>query len=221
MFQVKFADEQAWALVADQVRGVGGVMLDRGDADLQPFAQVEIRFLGPSGTVCDVSGTVVRLTESQVAFTFDDAAVNTVTAARFGPEPSEALWHRYDTLSKAEKLKLARSGGLDAVRMILRDRDASLAPLVLDNPRLEPQDIAGLLRTFKPSAVFFERLSRNARLMRNSELMESIVRHPKAPVGLAVRLVGRLPMDSVRRIARTGSARMPIVTAARKRAIPR
>ncbi len=221
MLDVKFANAEEWALVADQVRALRGVMLDRDGADLQPFALTPIRFLGPTGPVCEVEGTVVRLTESQVAFTFDEGAVNTVTAARFGPEPAETLWQRYESLSKAEKLKLARTGGLDAVRMVLRDRDVSLAPLVLDNPRLEPQELAGLLRLFKPTALFFERLARNPRLMRSSELMESIVRHPRAPVGLAVRLIGRLPMDTVRRIARTGSARMPIVNAARKRAIPR
>ncbi len=218
---LSFTREEDWSLVVEQVRTHRGVMFDHRGERFEPFARVPIRFEGPHGPLCEIEGQVVRLTESQVAFTFDEEAVQAVIGARFEKQTVEALWQRYESLGRGEKLKLARHGGPDARRMLLRDRDNSLAPFVLDNPGLEGRELAGLLRVFEPSALFFEKASRDARLMRSPELVEGIVRHPRAPVGLAVRLVSRLPMETLRRLARGGSARMPIVTAARKRVIPR
>ena len=66
---------------------------------------------------------------------------------------------------------------------------------------------------------FITHLVQRSDLMGNARVLEAVVSHPQTPIKLAVPLVARLPMSIVRRIAKTASLRMPIVKAARKRAI--
>lgn len=225
-FTLRFAREADWLLVVEEIRAHGGVMFRHaGDRALTPLAEVPVAFLGPDGEICRVPGRVVRLTATEVAFTFDEAAQQAIFTARFaGPAPPDEeapLWQRWDSLSKADKIHLARHGNAEARRRVLRDRDQTLHIHVLSNAGLTPPEVAALVRGGAANAQFFQALVRRDDLLRHPAVIEAVVTNPHSPIRLAVDLVPRLVEDTARRIAREGRLRQAIVQAARKRVVTR
>jgi hypothetical protein len=148
----------------------------------------------------------------------DDGDAPTMPVPRQG-DPNEPVWKRYETMTRAEKIHLAKYGGADERRVVLRDRDTSLHAMVLANPGLGAQEIAALFRAGQVSGQFVQRVAERRDLTQNPVVAEALVFHPATPIDLAEKLVALLPVDVVRRIAKKGDLRMQIVVAARRRAV--
>ena len=132
-----------------------------------------------------------------------------------------ASWKRYEGLSRAEKLRLARYGNANDRRLVLRDKDAALHLHVLNNPTLNGRELAALIRAGGVSVAFIRRVTEHAQWMGNASVVEALLHHPQTPINIAVRLVDRVPMQVAKRIAKSGNLRGQIVTLARRRVLRR
>ena len=144
-----------------------------------------------------------------VLFPTDPAALHALaTRLAGGPKKKEAL-----TLQ--EKLALALSGDRDLRFQLLRDPNKSLHPLVLKNPRIGLEEVqwAAKLTTLNPEAL--KLIADHQEWGKNAGIAAALVRNPKTPIPVALKLVPRLPVAELRAIARS-QGRPQIVQAAKK-----
>jgi hypothetical protein len=86
---------------------------------------------------------------------------------------------------------------------------------VLRNPRIGIDEVqaAAKLNSLSPEAL--KAISEHPEWGQSSVICAALVRNPKTPMAIALRLLSRVPLNDVRAIAK-GAGRQQIVLAARK-----
>lgn len=216
-------DESAFEALCAQIRDHGGFQTDLPPAPPVPFAMVDVALVGPDGPLGAAKGQAVHISaRGEVAVTFDDAnqkhLLALIRATRDADRShGQPMWVQYEKLSKPEKIRLARTGGADARRVVLKDRDSSLHLHMLDNPGLNASELAALVRANTLATPALKRIAERGDFVGNPAVLDALVNNPRTPVDVASRLVARLPTGTLRRIARQNKLRDAIVAAARKR----
>jgi hypothetical protein len=143
-----------------------------------------------------------------VLFPAAPAALNALASRQRGPPPKE-------TLSLQEKMQLAMSCDRERRFQFLRDPNKQLHPLVMKNPRIGLEEVqwAAKLATLNPEAL--KLIADHPEWGQNPGVAAALVRNPKTPVAVAVKLVARLPVADLRVLARS-QGRPQIVQAAKK-----
>ncbi len=222
-------DEDTWDDIREQVAADGGALLPGPPGHVaELFAPVEVQFLLDGKPLTTITGQLVHhAPRGDLALTFDDdnrRRIARATGRRGGGDAGTTnapLWKRYQEMSRAEKLKLARQGNMDERRMVLKDRDASLHVHVLNNPGMTPKELAQLIRAGGVSVAFLQKVCERTELLGNAGVASALVGNPATPTNIAVRLVQRIPLEHARRIAKSTNYKQAVVTAARKRVIKR
>lgn len=218
------ADAEAWHAHRAGLEAHGGLMAPLPEAATpQLFEEVVLAVEFETRRLAEVTGRVVQVTEAgTVALLFEAEAKATLLALSLpspAQEPEAPLWTRYDSLTKPEKIKLARYGNADARRRVLRDNDQGLHAFLLGNPGLSTQEVVGWFRAGLVPRALIEQICKRTELMGNLQIMEALVQDPRTPVPIATRLIGGISLDLCRRIAKQGRLRTQLVSAARKRVI--
>jgi len=120
-----------------------------------------------------------------------------------------------ETLSLQEKMALAMSCDRELRFQLLRDPNKQLHPLVLKNPRIGLEEVvwAAKLTTLNPEAL--KVIADHPEWGQNPTVAAALVRNPKTPIPVAVKLVPRLATAELKAIARS-QGRPQIVQAAKK-----
>jgi hypothetical protein len=120
-----------------------------------------------------------------------------------------------ETLSLPDKMRLASSGDREVRFALLRDPCKQLHPLVLKNPRIGLDEVlwAAKLNSINPDAL--KVIAEHPEWGRNATIAAAVVKNPKTPVPVALKLLPRLQLSDVRVIAKS-QGRPQIVQAARK-----
>ena len=135
-----------------------------------------------------------------------------------GPATPATVFERLKALTVPQKMALALSGSREERFALMRDQNKMLHVFVLKNPRIGIDEVAyaAKMPTFSPEALKF--ISENREWSGNATVCTALVRNPKTPLPIAVRLLDRVPMTELRTLAK-GGAREQIVHAARKKVI--
>lgn len=143
-----------------------------------------------------------------VLFPEKPAALDALAARLRGPAPRE-------TLTLPEKMALAMSGDREVRFQLLRDPNKQLHPLVMKNPRIGLEEVqwAAKLTTLNPEALKI--IADHPEWGQNPGVAAALVRNPKTPVPVALKLMPRLPIAELRALARS-QGRPQIVQAAKK-----
>lgn len=120
-----------------------------------------------------------------------------------------------ETLTLPDKMRLAITGDREVRFALLRDPNKQLHPMVLKNPRIGIDEVlwAAKLNSINPDAL--KVIAEHPEWGRNAGIAAAVVRNPKTPVPVALKLVPRLQLADVRMIAKS-QGRPQIVQAARK-----
>ena len=221
---------EAWQALQADIEKMGAAMVNHDGRDgLRPGLPVEVIFSKENGEFVRAKGEVIHLYEGQVALGFAEEEKKTLVGTPFdkkdsasdGHDSSVALWKRYESLTKVDKIKLARQGNADGRRRVLKDRDPSLHLFVLQNPGLKAGEIAAFVRSGFVNPELLKRIIAKKNLISSHDVVDAIVNNPTTPIPMAVSLLPRLRVETVRRIAKQGRLRDAIVKAARKRVITR
>jgi hypothetical protein len=137
-------------------------------------------------------------------------------------EPAEdealrgALTDRIRAMSVPQKMQLALSGGREERLALIRDPTKVAHVFVLKNPRIGIDEVQYAARSanLSPDAIML--IAEHKEWSGNSTICTALVRNPKTPVPIALKLLDRVPMSELRAIAK-GGARDQIVHAARKK----
>lgn len=134
-------------------------------------------------------------------------------------EESKALYDKIREMPANEKMKLASHGDRAARLLLMKDTNKSLHVFVLKNPGITLDEViymAGFRQT-NPEALSM--IAGNRDWTQNSRVVSALVRNPKTPSTVAVRLLDKLPMSEVRRLAKSPDTPRAVAQAAKKKAI--
>lgn len=123
----------------------------------------------------------------------------------------------WDTLGPAEKMRLAQHGGRDERAAALRDRNRTLHPMVLKNPRLSLDEVVAIARNPQAPPDLLKLIADRSDWMGRTAVAEALARNPKTPGDVGVRALASCGAEAVRQMAKGTGAPPHIVQAARKR----
>lgn len=195
------------------------------EAEPQQFAEMKLEL---------VAGAAVLTIEAQVLQVFPGAGV----AVKFTPnaaleawrvaaratatgdaEPEHSLVTGTDRASEPSKMNLALRGSRDDRATILRENNPTLHGHVLKNPGLQLDEVAAFakLRTVTPE--FLKLIADRREWAQRPEIALALVRNPKTPVNVAIRLLDYIGSVELRQLAKDQHTRTPIQHAARKKVV--
>lgn len=206
----------------------GGIM-GRLDGAERPalYAPVTVTIVVDGAAIGTAEGQVLTVTPTGdlalavVAAKLPSNEPRAAAAGAVAPQAAGAdapLFKQFESLSRPEKMHWAKFGSESQRRQILRDRDASLHPLVLQNAQLGGRELAQLLSSGSVSGQFVVAVAERDALHRDPAVVLALVQNPVTPVHVAERLVARLPLETAKRLAKSGALRLPVLSAAKKRA---
>lgn len=121
----------------------------------------------------------------------------------------------------AEKVQLALHGTKDDRAAILRDQNRQLHPFVLKAPSVSPDEVVGWAANAQMSADFLKQIADRKEWISRPAIALALVRNPKAPPEIALRALDYVPIEAIRQMAKGVGVLPHVVTAARKKILPR
>ena len=172
-----------------------------------------------------VPARVAMVDDAGVAVLFEaaPAALHKLAAELRNPAPALSspggagtALDRVKALSPGQKMLLAGHADREERFALLRDPIKTLHVHVLRNPRCGSDEAltAAKMTTLSPDALKY--ISEHPEWSNNAGIGTALVKNPQTPMPVALKMLDRIPNADVRMIAKTGSARGPIVAAARK-----
>ena len=119
----------------------------------------------------------------------------------------------------AAKIHLAKHGNKEERMRIMREGDRSLHRYVLRNPGLRLDEVTFIAKMTSVSIDLLKAIAERQEWAQRPEIAVALVRNPKTPVPLAIQLLRHVAPAELLRISKGGSLRMPILKAARKKAV--
>jgi hypothetical protein len=148
------------------------------DAPLDPIADLLAR---AEGNPEEGASSLVHLQETEKS---DDTKM--------------ALWARLQFMTISEKVQLAYRGDRTARMLLVRDRNKLICTAVMRNPRMSEQEAENIasMRNVEDEVLRLIGLRRD--WMSKYNIMVTLVRNPKTPVGVVLPLINRLTLRDLK-----------------------
>ncbi len=117
------------------------------------------------------------------------------------------------------KVQLALHGNRDERAAILRETNPTLHLHVLRNPGLQLDEVAAIAKLRTVSPELLKQIADRREWGTRPEIALALVRNPKTPVPLAIRMLEHVPASELRTLAKDQHTRTPIQQAARKKVL--
>ena len=150
----------------------------------------------------------------------DDAAppggarVSEGMAADSGAYDAASPVFRIKQLDPGKRAILAMKADRSERQVLCRDTSPQVLLALLSNPRLEAEDVLAIVKSNHASGAVLQRVAGERRWMGAAEIRTAVVRNPKTPTPLAVKLLDSLPLTELRDLAKMGSIREDVRRAA-------
>lgn len=112
---------------------------------------------------------------------------------------------RLRQLNVRERMHLASKADRQERAVLLRDSSPQVLLALVTNPQITADDIVQIIRNPQVSPGVLDRITRENRWLANSEVQKALVRNPKTPSPIALRLVDGLPTEELRKLAKIQS----------------
>lgn len=134
-------------------------------------------------------------------------------------EPSRAeksVLARVREMTVAERIKLALRGNREARTLLLRDPNRMIRRFVLENPRINDDEIVVLARNRTADDEILRAVAESREWTENYQVRLALVTNPKTPVVLALRFLGGLRERDVRLLAKSKNVPATIANQAKR-----
>lgn len=121
---------------------------------------------------------------------------------------------RIKALNPNERMRLATKAGRTERAILVRDTSPQVLMGLLSNPRLNGEDVLHLVRSTHANAALLKRVAEDRRWSQNPEIRVALVRSPKTPTPLALRLLETLRTPDLQVLAKSGQSKEALRRAA-------
>ena len=213
-------DEVADFLTDAREQLAHGGLLVRGEppAGLDRGAAVALTVVTPVGSQV-VTGQVLQvLAGAGVAVAFDGSLlaelVARAEAGAAAPGPAGQAAHG---AAQAAKIQQALHGDKNQRAAILRENNRLMHSYVLRNPQIGIDEVAAIARMTTVSADVLNFIAGRREWYERPEVAVALVRNPKTPVPLAIRMLDHVGQAELRQLAKQTAVREAIARVARKK----
>ncbi len=119
-------------------------------------------------------------------------------------------------MSVPERIKLAQTGGQEARTLLMQDPNRVVQLAVLDNPKITSSEVVGFANSRNISDEALRKIAENREWYKLYPVRLALVKNPKTPVGIALKLVSTLTSQDLKILAKSKSVSSVIVQAARR-----
>lgn len=194
------------------VRGEPPAGVDRG-------AEVELTVVTPVGSRA-VSGQVLQvLAGAGVAVGLNPSLLTDLVALAEAAERAPAPVPPSHGATQAARIQQALHGDKNQRAAILRENNRLLHSYVLRNPQIGVDEVAAIARMTTVSGDILAFIAGRREWAERAEVAIALVRNPKTPVPLAVRMLDHVGPAELRQLAKQTAVREPIARAARKKVL--
>ncbi|MEM8993432.1 MAG: hypothetical protein AAGF23_01445 [Acidobacteriota bacterium] len=187
--------------------------------------------LGGGGVELSVEARVVQLfpggSELNAAFALeawspDDAASLESALAGAGGGGAAAAGHsrgdesesrgsspifRIQQMDPGARARLAAKADRTERRLLRRDNVPAVLMNLLTNPRVGADDVLAIIKSPSVNTSILQRIAEDRRWMSNTEIKTALVRQPKTPSQLAIKMLDALRTEDLRQMAKMGNLR--------------
>ncbi len=132
-------------------------------------------------------------------------------------KPPGLLVDQIRAMSAQQRMHLAAHGDRTARLILLKDANKTIQTFVLQNPHITIDEVRYLAAFRQASPEALQMIAGHREWSQNAGVIAALVRNPKTPLGVAVRLLDRLAQTELRRIAKSNDVPRGVVLAARKK----
>ena len=215
---------------------VRGGLLVRGDAPpgLERGAQIELELVTPVGSVTLAGQVIQVLTGAGVAVTVNPDAVSQLAeaaraagqraapqraAARTTGSPDGRAPEQPHGAALARKIQLALHGDKNQRGVLMREQNRMIHGYVVRNPQIQLDEVVAIARMTTVNADVLAFIASRREWAERPEVAIALVRNPRTPVPLAIRMLERVSQSDLRMLAKQSTVREAIQRAARKKVI--
>lgn len=220
----------------------GALFVPVPDPAPEPQSRVALLLISPYGDEIEAEAFVVQVfPDTGMALTLTDASANEQLHSLFAAardatgqggelsvtweEPGDdddktgTLLDQIRAMGTTEKRTLALHGTRGERLLLAKDTNKTLQAFLLKNPRITLDEVRALAGSRQANPDALKMISENRGWMQSTGVVSALVRNPKTPTPLAVRLLDRLPITEIRQIAKASSASMAVVQAAKRKVL--
>ena len=140
----------------------------------------------------------------------DKAAADAADAAAAPPVPPEltdaeksdpkklSVFARVLTMSVSEKVQLAFKGGKTERMLLVRDRNRLVCSAVIRNPRMNDSEVESIATMRNVDEEVLRLISMRREWMAKYNILVTLVRNPKVPLGIVLPLINRLTLRDLK-----------------------
>jgi len=136
---------------------------------------------------------------------------------RSGGEEDESVVSpvfRIKKMDVSERFRLATKASRPERQILLRDGSPQVLLGLLVHPRIEDREVKAIIDSPIATAAIMKRVAANRKWMANPEILLAVVRSPKTPPPIAIKLLPILRTPDLRVLARGSAARENVRKAA-------
>lgn len=131
----------------------------------------------------------------------EEAKVNTLptlTDAERADDTKSAIWVRIQFMTLSQKVQLGFRGDRTARMILIRDRNKMVCSAVMRNPRMGEQEAEAIASMRNVDDEVLRLLGNRRDWMGKYNIMLTLCRNPKAPIGVVLPLINRLTLRDLK-----------------------
>lgn len=113
-------------------------------------------------------------------------------------EKKQSLWAKVSQMNVSQKVQLAFKGGTTERSILVRERNKLISGAVIRNPRVTENEIEMFAGMRNLDDEVLRLIGNNRQWMQKYPIMLSLVRNPKAPIGIVLPLINRLNLRDLK-----------------------
>jgi hypothetical protein len=138
-------------------------------------------------------------------------------AAEVDVDEATKLVQQIAAMTTSQKMQLAMHGERTARLLLLKDVNKNIQTFIIQNARITLEEVRYIAGFRQASPDVLNTIANNRDWTNNPNVVSALIRNPKTPGTTAVKLLDKLSMAEVRRLAKSTDVPRAVTVAARKR----
>lgn len=129
----------------------------------------------------------------------------------------EELRSGWSNLTQAEKIRVARYGGRNVRRIIIKGAEKQLHGHVLSNPKITPEEVAAMAAEAALDPLVLKRIAGSSEWTQHKRVVKNLIKNPKLPLPKVRSLLSRLGHQDLRELRKSEKLRASVREILKKR----